>query len=112
MMYQPQEQGQGSAHRLNKSVLLQQHPVLVPLILLGGSLLAGLAAIVFPLLTGVPMISFVTLCLSLACVMGIAGLLVGITGILALVDESSRKLQHRPSLFTRLLSKVKEQYYS
>lgn len=109
MMYRPQEQGQGSAHRLNRmnrSVLLQQHPVLVPLILLGGSLLAGLAAFVFPLLMNMPMVSFVTLCLSLACVMGIAGLLAGITGILALLDGQNR--ESRPSFFTTLLSRIKE----
>ena len=107
-MYRPQEQAKGAMYRLNlsRSVLLRQHPVLVPLILVGGSLLAGLAAFVFPLLTGLPMVSFVTLCLSLTCVMGIAGLLVGITGLLALVDEQSQN--SRPSLFIRLLSRVKE----
>ena len=106
MMYRPREQGQGSAHRLSRSVLLQQHPVLVPLILLGGSLLFGLAAFLFPLLTGGPMESFVTLCLSLACVMGVAGLLAGITGILELVDR--RTSQQCSSLFSTLLSRLKE----
>ncbi len=107
-MYRPQEQMERSMYRLNlsRNILLRQHPVLVPLILLGGSLLAGFAAFVFPLLTGEPLTSFVTLCLSLACVMGIAGLLVGITGLLALLDEQSQN--SRPSLFIRLLSRVKE----
>lgn len=111
-MYQPQEQVKYTASRLSRSLLLQRHPVLVPLILLGGSFLFGLAAFVFPLLISGLVAGFVTLCLSLACVMGIAGLLAGLTTILEVVDEQNRKLQCRSSLLATMLSRLKEERYA
>ncbi|HET9918562.1 MAG TPA: hypothetical protein VFQ30_01880 [Ktedonobacteraceae bacterium] len=78
------------AHVPERSRLLQQHPVLLPFLLLCGSVGAGIASFfssaLFPLLafTGLPV---GTLCLALACVLGIAGLLTGITGILEHIDR-------------------------
>jgi len=87
---------------------LQQHPVLVPLILLGGSLVFGLSVFLFPLLMGGLMENFAILCISIACVLGATGLLAGITGILELVDQQSQRTQYRTSLLAAMLSRLKE----
>jgi hypothetical protein len=101
MRYHSQEQGR--VRRLKKSVLLQRHPVLVPLVLLVGSFLSCCVALLFPLFLGGSALT--TLCLSLACVLGIAGLLTGITGILERVD---RQPVRSTSVLTAMLSRLKE----
>lgn len=87
---------------------MQQHPVLAPLFLLGSSLIFGLIAFLFPLLMGGLVENFAILCLSIACVLGAAGLLAGITGILELVDQQSQRTQYRSSLLAAMLSRLKE----
>jgi hypothetical protein len=73
-----------------RSRLLQQHPVLLPIILLCSSvglyIVSSFSGSLFPLLAliGVPVGAF---CLALACVLGIVGLLTGITGILESIDR-------------------------
>jgi hypothetical protein len=83
------------------SRLLQQHPVLIPLGLLAASaglcILSFLAGTLFPLLglIGVPS---TTICLLLALVFGIAGILASIISIIENVD--CRRL--RAVLFSKL----------
>jgi len=73
-----------------RSRLLQQHPVLLPILLLCSSVALYVASSfpgsLFPLLAlmGVPADAF---CLAFACVLGIVGLLTGITGILEGIDR-------------------------
>ncbi len=70
--------------------LLQRHPVLVPLILLSGSIIIGAASFftdsLFPILVFIGFPSALV-CLLLACVLGTCGILVGIIGILERVDH-------------------------
>ena len=73
-----------------RSRLLQQHPVLLPTLLLCSAVALYIASSfsgsLFPLLAliGVPVDA---LCLALACVLGIVGLLTGIIGILESIDR-------------------------
>ncbi|MBE3558413.1 MAG: hypothetical protein IMW89_04215 [Ktedonobacteraceae bacterium] len=68
-----------------------QHPVLLPLALLGGALLTGIASLngdnLFPFLALIN-VSSTYLCLSLACILGTAGIVVSIIGILEHIDRS------------------------
>ena len=70
--------------------LRHRYPVLLPLVLLVGSVGLGIASIfastLFPVLAfiGAPIGS---LCLAFACVLGIVGLLTGIIGILESIDR-------------------------
>ena len=72
--------------------LLTRHPVVLPVLLLLGACLASIvsvsAANVFPLLTLLGMPSNV-LCLSIALVLGISGILVSIISILECIDRRS-----------------------
>ena len=82
----------------------ERHPVLLPVLLLLGGCLAGIAststANVFPLLTLIGMPSAV-LCLSIALVLSISGCLAGIIGIIEWID--------RRSVQTTLFAEAKEQ---
>jgi VIT1/CCC1 family predicted Fe2+/Mn2+ transporter len=73
-----------------RNYLLKRHPVLVPVLLLLGAGLASSASFsagnVFPLLTLLGIPSNV-LCLSVALVLGITGILTSIIGILEYIDR-------------------------
>jgi uncharacterized membrane protein len=75
-----------------RSRLLRQHPVLTPIVLLCGSILVAIAGLfsdsLFPVLTFIGL-SSVPLYLSLACVLGIAGILVSIISIIEQIDRWS-----------------------
>ncbi len=75
-----------------RSRLLRQHPVLTPIVLLCGSILVAIASLfsdsLFPVLTFIGL-SSVPLYLSLACVLGIAGILVSIISIIEQIDRWS-----------------------
>jgi len=113
MMQGPKEL---NPHRrfLNRSLLLQRHPVLTPVVLLSGSLLLGVASIfvdtVFSVLTfvGVPVGTLFLLCVLVAFVLGIAGVLVSIIGILEQVDRYGSIARVPILAFLRL----KEQTYA
>lgn len=70
--------------------LLQRHPVLVPVMLLSGAVVLGIASlfanILFPVLAllGIPVGS---ICLLFAPVAGIAGILTSITGLIERIDR-------------------------
>lgn len=70
--------------------LLQRHPVLVPVTLLSGAVVLGIASffanILFPVLTllGIPA---GLICLLFALVAGIAGILTSITGLIECIDR-------------------------
>ena len=80
-------------HLLGRSPLLQRHPVLTPVALLMSSLLLGIISIfadsVFSVLTfvGVPVGTLVLVCVLVAFVLGIVGVLASIIGILEQVDR-------------------------
>ncbi|GAC1400396.1 MAG: hypothetical protein NVS4B12_01450 [Ktedonobacteraceae bacterium] len=102
---------------LGRSWLLQRHPVLTPVVLLGSSLLLGIAGVygdsVFPILTFVELpvnalSTLVLLCVLVAFVLGIVGVLVGIIGILEQVDRSCSPVAMPMTMFSRL----KEQSYA
>lgn len=75
-----------------RSRLLRQHPVLTPIVLLCGSIMLGCASLfsdsLFPLLTFIGL-SAVPLYLSIACVLGIAGILVSIVSVIEQIDRWS-----------------------
>lgn len=79
--------------------LRHRYPVLLPVLLLGGSVGLGIASVfastLFPLLAfiGAPVGPF---CLALACVLGIVGLLTGIIGILESIDRHCLKVSLQP----------------
>lgn len=83
-MLQRHHQGQ------RQNALRKRHPMLTALVLLGGAVLfssiSPFADTLFPLLI-LAGISPLFLCLSLACVLGIAGVLAGIIGILERIDR-------------------------
>lgn len=89
--------------KLQRSPLLQQHPILLPALFLLGAIATGMSGFfsdsIFPLLSliGVPSI---LICLSLAFVLGIVGILIG---IISLIESMERQI------VTHL--KVKEQSY-
>lgn len=96
----------GYRHRfsqLQRSPLLQQHPILLPALFLLGAIATGMSGFfsnsLFPLLSliGVPSM---LICLSLAFVLGIVGVLIG---IISLIEGIERQC------VTHL--KVKEQSY-
>lgn len=99
--------GQPVILRPHRSRLLHRHPVLLPVALLGSAI--GLcissffADTLLPLLT-LPGASPTLVCLSLALVLGVAGILTGIVGIIERID--------RYQLQTRVFSKPKEQSYA
>jgi VIT1/CCC1 family predicted Fe2+/Mn2+ transporter len=72
-------------HLLRRSRLLQRHPVLIPVLLLSGAAILGIASFfsnsLFPILAliGIPSAMF---CLSIALMLGIVGILVGIISII------------------------------
>ncbi len=76
------------------SSLRRRYPVLLPVLLLSGSVALGIASVfagtLFPVLAfvGAPVGLF---CLALACVPGIAGLLTAIIGILESIDRHHLK---------------------
>jgi len=103
--------------RLGRSWLLQRHPVLTPVVLLGSSLLLGIAGVygdsVFPILTFVELpvdalSTLVLLCVLVAFVLGIVGVLASIIGILEQVDRSCSSTGASLLTFLRL----KEQTYA
>jgi len=83
---------QSIAKRERASLLRLQYPLLFPLFLLGCALIAGYAAIsqenVFPVLTLIG-VSTIPLCLSIALITGISGILTSIIGIIEVIDRQS-----------------------
>ena len=79
---------------LARSTLWQRHPVLTPLAFLAGSVLLGVISMftdsLFPLLVfiGVPL---PLLCLLIAFILGVAGVLTGIIGIIEFLDRACLK---------------------
>ncbi len=80
------------AVRLRRSSVLQRYPVLAPCLLLSGSIGLGIASFfsdaLFPVLAfiGIPTTLF---CLSLACIFGIVGVLVGIITVIEHADHAA-----------------------
>ncbi len=101
-------------HVLGRSPILQRHPVLTPVVLLCSSLLLGVASIfadaVFSILTliGVPVGTLVLLCVLVAFVLGVAGVLASIIGILEQMEHYSSPTGATILTFLRL----KEQTYA
>ena len=83
--------------RLQRHVLLRRHPVLVPVTLLGSALVLCLVSFyantLFPLLTWVGIPSQL-LCLLLALVLGISGILTSIVGLIERVDRSHTQVHN------------------
>jgi predicted neutral ceramidase superfamily lipid hydrolase len=83
--------GRQRVGRLQRHVLLRRHPVLVPVTLLGSALVLCLVSFyansLFPLLTWVGIPSQL-LCLLLALVLGISGILTSIVGLIERMDRS------------------------
>jgi hypothetical protein len=77
---------------LQRSSILQRYPVLAPCLLLSCSIALGIASFfsdsLFPVLAliGVPTNTF---CLSLACISGIVGVLVGIITVIERADRAA-----------------------
>jgi hypothetical protein len=76
--------------RLQRSPLLQRHPILIPFLLLSGSVMLGIAS--FSVDDVFPVFAFIgaptgLLCLLLAFVLGTSGILVGIISIIEFVDR-------------------------
>ncbi len=96
--------GKRSSRVQDQNPLLKRHPVLLPLLLLLGACLASSASFsagnVFPLLTLIGLPSSV-LCLSIALVLGIPGILVGIISVIECID--------RRSVHVTMFSEAKEQ---
>lgn len=88
----------------DQNPLLKRHPVVLPILLLLGACLASITSFsaenVFPLLTLIGLSSNV-LCLSIALVLGISGILVSIISIIECID--------RRSVQATLFSEAKEQ---
>jgi len=89
-----------------RSQLLRQHPILTPIALLCGSIIVGIASLfsdgpspIFALID----ISAAPLYLSIACVLGIAGILVS---IISLIEQFDRR-----NVPAALYSGPKEQSY-
>ncbi len=101
-------------HLLGRSPLLQRHPVLTPVALLVSSLLLGVVSIfadtIFSVLTfvGVPVGTLVLVCVLVAFVLGIVGVLASIIGILEQVDRYCSTTGVSLPMFLRL----KEQTYA
>jgi anaerobic C4-dicarboxylate transporter len=93
-MIQSQYKRKQSISIRDRSTLLKHHPVLLPVALLSCSLILANTAFsaenIFPVLTllGVPSIP---LCLSIALVLGISGILTSIIGIIEYIDGHSVK---------------------
>jgi hypothetical protein len=89
-----------------RSQLLRQHPVLTPIALLCGSIIVGIASLFSdgpsPILALIG-ISAAPLYLSIACVLGLAGILVS---IISLIEQIERR-----SVPAALYSGPKEQSY-
>ncbi len=83
--------------RLQRHVLLHRHPVLVPVTLSGTALVLCIvsfyASNLFPLLTWVGMPSQL-LCLLLALVLGISGILTSIVGLIERMDRSRTQVHN------------------
>ena len=100
--------------RRHLSPLLQHHPVLTPVVLLGSSLLLSVgsvyADVLFPLfvIIGVSVSTVVLLCLLLAFILGIAGVLASIIGILEYADRCCST----PILSILTFLRLKEQTYA
>lgn len=90
-----------------RSHLLQRHPLLVPLALLGGSILLGLASLftdtLFPviLLFGIPSLP---ICLAIAAILGITGVLISIVSVIECFD--------RQKIRTTMAAALKEHCYA
>jgi hypothetical protein len=83
---------QPATKRGQASFLRLKYPALIPLLLLSGALIAGCAAFsgedLFPGLTLIG-VSTIPLCLSIALVAGISGILTSIVGIIEYIDRQS-----------------------
>jgi len=85
--------------RTERGRLLQQHPVLLPVILIFGAVVLCLASFfantLFPLLAlfGVPT---TPLCLSVALVLGVSGIVASIISILESIDRLRTKMTTVP----------------
>ncbi len=83
--------------RLQRHALLRRHPVLVPVTLSGCALLLCVASFytnnLFPLLTLIGMPSQL-LCLLLALVLGISGILTSIVGLIERMDRPHTNVQN------------------
>lgn len=109
-------QGKPPTHRylVARSLLLQRHPVLAPVVLLGSSLLLGSMSIfsgmLFPILAliGISVSTLVLLCLLLASILGIAGILASIIGILEYADRRCSM----PTVSVPTFLRLKEQTYA
>lgn len=94
-------------HGLRRSQFLQRHPFLTPVMLLSGSLVLGIMSFfsdtIFPVLAllGIPSAWF---CLSIAAMLGVVGILVGIISLIEYLDRYSAQA----SVFSR----PKEQGYA
>ncbi len=110
MIHEHKSSGQQYVHVPRRSRLLEQHPVLTPALLIGSSVglfIASLSAnTLFPFLTfiGVPS---ALLCLLVASVSGIAGILAGIIYIIERIG--SYHLQRLP---VEVLPQSKEHSYA
>ncbi|HLH60172.1 MAG TPA: hypothetical protein VKV20_00705 [Ktedonobacteraceae bacterium] len=82
--------GQQSMSRLQRHALLRRHPVLVPITLSGCALLLLIASFytsnLFPLLALIGLPSQL-LCLLLALILGISGILTSIVGLIERMDR-------------------------
>ncbi len=116
-MLQRQKEPPAHQHLVARSPLIQRHPVLTPVVLLASSLLLGAISLfpdtLFPILAlvGVSVSTsstLVLLCLLVASIMGIAGVLASIIGILEYAD---RRCATTAVSFLTLL-KLKEQTYA
>ncbi len=116
-MLQGQKEPLNHRHLVARSPLLQRYPVLTPVVLLGSSLLLGVVSLfsdtLFPILALVGVSvntssTLVLLCLLVASITGIAGVLTSIIGILGYADR--RCATTAVSVLTLL--KLKEQTYA
>lgn len=98
--------GQHHFYHVRRGQLLQQYPVLLPVLFLLGAIIAGVSGLfsntVFPLLSlfGV---SSTLLFLSIACVLGIVSVLIGIISIIESIE--------RRHVLNAMFPKAKEQSY-
>lgn len=89
-----QQDAQAKGRRLARNPILQRHPILTPLILVGGSLLLGAAALysddLFPWLSFFGVTTF-PVYLSIALVSGLAGFVTAIISLVEYLDHSIDK---------------------
>lgn len=92
---------------LRRGQFLQRHPVLTPVMLLSGSLVFGLVGFfsnsIFPVLALLGL-SSTLLCFSIAAMLGIVSILIGIISVIEYLDRYSAQ--------ARTCSRPKEQGYA